>query len=408
MVLLTLAPRFLGDAANNAKDVPFAALTVVALYHLAAVEARRPYLGWRSLSWFALAAAMALDVRAGGLLLVVYLAVVLAVAVVRSRDTSPGALSSAALRWALAALAVLLLGTLFWPWAFERPLVGPLTALTRFSAFFWNGSVLFAGQMIRAKALPWEYVPTWLAITTPPVLLVGAALSWARLRRRGDLWAVVGLWCATAFPVVFVIVRHSTLYNGIRHLLFVVPTLAVLAAAGWTAALARTHGWTRNVVTVALVLGLAEPAVFCLRNHPNEIVYFNSLVGGPRGAFGRFDLDYWGNCVLQEVQWADALARGAGVPLVVSGQPPHVVQFDAGRFASLSFTGPEQGLHHIEIDPVWGPRSEAQHFVARSDVLHWVSTSDGAVLCVSLAGPRFGDVAASLKMVHPTPQADGP
>ncbi len=398
MVLLTLTPRYFGDASNNAKDVPFAALTLVALYCLAGIQPRPPYLSWRALSAFTLAAAMALDVRAGGVLLVVYLAVALAIAAFRAGDTSPTALATLAGRWAAATLAVLLLGTLFWPWAFERPVIGPLMALSQFSSFFWNGSVLFAGRLIRAKALPWSYVPVWLAISTPPVVLAGTGLSWLRLRRPAERWSVVGLWSATVLPVLFVVLRHSTLYNGIRHLLFVIPTLVILAAAGWTVALARTRGWVRGLAAVALAVGLAEPAAFFLRNHPNEIVYFNALVGGPRGAFGRFDLDYWGNCVLQEVRWVDRLARSSGVPLVVSGQPPHVVQFDSGRFAALSFTGPEQGLHHVTIEPVWGPAPEVWRAVQRSDVLHWVGTSDGAVLCVTRTGPRFAEVAARLRL----------
>jgi hypothetical protein len=394
MVLLTLAPRYLGDAANNAKDVPFAAFWAMALFQLAALEPRTPYLGWRPLLAFTACAAAALDVRAGGLLLPVYLGVALLVAAVRARETFPSALLAVALRWAAATLAVLLLGTVFWPWAFERPLVGPFLALSQFSAFFWNGSVLFAGRMFRAKALPWEYVPTWFAISTPPVLLAGAALSLARLRR--DRWPLAGLWCAALFPAAFVVVRHSTLYNGVRHLLFIVPTLAVLAAAGWTALLAKTSGWRRGLAAAALAAGLAEPALFCLRNHPNEIVYFNAFVGGPRGAFGRYDLDYWGNCVLQEVQWADRVARGAGVALVLSGQPPHVVQIDAGRYPSLASAGPEEARHHLEIVPVWGAEAKARRAATGSDVLHWVSTSDGAVLCVTSKGPRFADVAARL------------
>jgi hypothetical protein len=396
MLLLTLAPRYLGDAANNAKDVPFAALWAMALFYLAAIEPRPPYLRWRPLVAFTLCSAAALDVRAGGLLLIACLAVALAVAAIRARDTRAASLARIGCLWLAASVAVLLLGTLFWPWAFQRPLVGPFLALSQFSAFFWNGSVLFAGRQIRAKALPWEYVPTWLAISTPPVLLAGAALSWLRLRR--ERWPLAGLWTAALFPMVYVIVRHSTLYNGIRHLLFVLPTLAVLAAAGWTAVLVATRGWWRRGAAALLAVGLLEPLVFCLRNHPNEIVYFNALVGGPRGAFGRYDLDYWGNCVLQEVRWADALARRSGVTLVVSGQPPHVVQFDAGRFASLASSGPEEARHQLEIAPVWGAGDEAWRAARDRDVLHWTATRDGAVLCVTSKGPRFGDVAARLDL----------
>jgi hypothetical protein len=395
-VLLTSAPRYLGDASNNAKDVPFAALWTTALFHLAGVEARPPYLRLSALAAFTLCAAAALDVRAGGLLLVVYLGVALLVAVLRDRDRSPAALGSLAARGLAACLAVLLLGTLFWPWAFERPLLGPFLALSRFSAFFWNGTVLFAGRVIRAKALPWEYVPTWLVISTPPVLLAGAVLSWLRL--RGARWPLLALWGAALFPVAYVILRHATLYNGVRHLLFIVPTLAVLAAAGWSGALSRTTGTARAAVAALLALGLLEPLAFCLRNHPNEIVYFNGFVGGPRGAFGRYDLDYWGNCVLQEVQWADRLARRSGVPLVVSGQPPHVVQIDAGRYPSLGSAGPEEGRHHLEIAPVWGSGDAAWRAARGAAVLHWTSTSDGALLCVTTRGPRFADVAGRLDL----------
>jgi hypothetical protein len=33
--------------------------------------------------------------------------------------------------------------------------------------------------------------------------------------------------------------------------------------------------------------------------HPNEYVYYNRFVGGIQGAYGRFEMDYWGNS-LQE------------------------------------------------------------------------------------------------------------
>lgn len=396
MLLLTLAPRYLGDVANNPRDVPFAALSIVALFHLAAIEARPPYLGWRPLGAFALVAALALNTRAGGLLLLVYLATALAVAVVRARDRSPRSLASVAGRFAAVSLAVLLLGTVFWPWAFERPLVGPFVALSRFSNFHWNGFVLFAGRMIRARQLPWEYVPTWLAIATPPVLLAGAVLSWLRLCRPGERWRLIGLWSVVVFPVAYVVARHSTLYNGLRHLLFVLPALALLAAAGWTLLLAR-GGWTRRGAAVLLALGLLEPAAFVLRNHPNEIVYFNASVGGPRGAFGRYDLDYWGNCILQEVQWAERAARRTGAALVVSGQPPHVVQIDSGRFESLEYVLPEEARHHLQIETVAGPAEEAWPSVRASDVLHWTQTKDGAVLCVTRRGPRYDEVAGRLR-----------
>lgn len=396
MLLLTLAPRYFGEAANNPRDVPFAALSIMALFHLAAAEPRAPYLSWRPLAAFGAVAALALNTRSGALLLLVYLAVVLAVAAVRARDVSARSWGRLAGGFALVTLAVLLLGTLFWPWAFERPLWGPILGLQRFSNFRWNGFTLFDGQLVRARHLPWDYVPTWLAIATPPVLLAGAALSWLRLRRSEGRWALLGLWGVVAFPVAFVILRHSTLYNGVRHLLFVIPPLAILAAAGWSGLLAR-GGWARLAGGLVLAVGLAEPAAFVVRNHPNQIVYFNALAGGPRGAFGRYDLDYWGNCLLQETRWADALARASGVRLVVSGQPPHVVQIDSSRFDSLEYALPEDARHHLQLEPVAGPLDEAKRSASGTDVLNWTRTSDGTVICLTRKGPRFDELAGRLR-----------
>ena len=70
-----------------------------------------------------------------------------------------------------------------------------------------------------------------------------------------------------------------------------------------------------------IAAGLASVLIFDIRFHPNQGVYFNFLVGGPRGAFTRYDMDYWGNCVLQAVEWAVDTARASGTVVTISGQP---------------------------------------------------------------------------------------
>jgi hypothetical protein len=42
-----------------------------------------------------------------------------------------------------------------------------------------------------------------------------------------------------------------------------------------------------------IVVALAPGIVGIVRLHPYEYIYYNELVGGVRGAEGRFDLDYW-------------------------------------------------------------------------------------------------------------------
>jgi hypothetical protein len=303
---------------------------------------------------------------------------------------------STLLRVGAVAIVTMLVGSVFWPWAQGAPLTRPVQALIGFANYDWGGNVVFRGRNIDATNLPWQYAPEWFLISTPPVVLIGAAASLALLARRDWRLPVALLWAAAALPVTMVIARGSTLYDGIRHLLFVTPPVVVLAAAAWAGALEQPRTWLRFTAAAVLTAGLVNVMTFNVRAHPNQIVYFNELVGGPRGALGRYDLDYWGNCMLEAVDWTAAAARAAGRPIVVSGNPWHLVQLDAGRFKELYFQPPHR-RYQIDIRLNRGPTEGVLALAARDDALYRVETPDGAVLCAVLPGPLFGELAPHLQ-----------
>jgi hypothetical protein len=97
---------------------------------------------------------------------------------------------------------------------------------------------------------------------------------------------------AAVAPVVVVMVQRPTLYNGVRHTLFVIPMLALLA--GW--ALVRLMPYLRGFrISVAALAGAYVIALVIdlVALHPLEYVSMNPFAGGTAGAYGRFELDYW-------------------------------------------------------------------------------------------------------------------
>ena len=53
--------------------------------------------------------------------------------------------------------------------------------------------------------------------------------------------------------------------------------------------------------------------------HPFQITYFNELVGGVKGAFGKYDLDYWGGSQKHAVIWVNENApQNSKVHIVMS------------------------------------------------------------------------------------------
>ena len=389
MVLLTASPRYFGDSMNNPKDLPFAALTVVALYYFSTISATWPYVSKTTAMKIVLPLALALDIRAGALLYLGYLGLLVAAFTIAEGRWEWRRLTDTALRLVAITAVVMVLGTAFWPWAQVSPFVRPVQALVGLANFDWGGMVLFNGQEYRPTNLPWFYAPWWLAISTPPVVIAGVVLSLGG-GRRGDAFRKAALWTVALLPLVVVIVKKTTLYDGIRHLLFIYPVFVVMAAAGWSEWLSgRRPRAVRFGVAALLAAGLANILTFNVRAYPNQIVYFNELVGGPRGAFARFDMDYWGNCVFQTVSWSAKVAQLSGMPITVSGNPADLIQLDAQRFHQVSFAPPQRNQHHLTLRLNRGPISGVTELAARADALYRVRTPDGAVLCAVFPGPAF-------------------
>lgn len=402
MILLAVSPRYWGDAMNNPKDLPFATCATAALAVMAGIPARYPFLTLGRVLSLGVAIGLALSVRPGGLLFIAYGGVVVAVQVLRSSDYAPRHLMITCGLCVLVAVLAMTVPVPFWPWLLQRPYVGIFEAMGEVSNFDWPTTTIFEGVDVNSTRLPWSYVPIWLLYTTPPVILVGvmlAGVTLVRARRYG--WGALGLLAAALFPIAYVIVQQSTLYDGIRHLLFIVPPIAALAALGWRAAIEAKRPAIRVVSLLVLVVGVMEPIHFSLREHPNQGVYFNGLLGGPRRAFGRFELDYWGNCLYQAQQQVAAVAIRAGMPITVSGPQWPMLRLNGTRIPQLVVVQPGSGRHQLEVVLMRGHRTQLRALRGRGDFVSQVETSDGAMLCAVVPGPAYAELEARLRTREP-------
>jgi hypothetical protein len=394
MVLLAATPRYFGHSMNNPKDIPFAAAATLVLYVLCRLRERPPFFTYRTALAMTVSLGLALNIRPGALLFLVYLSVLLLYRLQQQRLIQVRPLLETAAWVGAITVGTLIVGSVFWPWALERPLYGPIVGLAQLSKFGWTSYMLFNGRDVFALDTPWDYVPRWTLLTLPIGVLLGLVLS-LRLLRPSDEHhgTAVALWAVVLFPVAYIIGVHATMYDGIRHLLFIFPPIAVLAAAGWISAFQHRSVIMRGLITAALLVAIARPALFIVQEHPNQVVYFNELAGGPAGAYGRYEMDYWGNCLLQAVQAVNAMTPDTVRP-IVTGRPLHIVRGDAARYPRITVTEREAGQHAFELVLLRGSRAEVLQLAARPDALARITTRDGALLCTVLPGPAFGQQAA--------------
>ncbi|MBK9337735.1 MAG: tetratricopeptide repeat protein [Lewinellaceae bacterium] len=314
LVILLVSPRFVGDSLMNPKDIPFAAGYMLAIYNMAAVLARMPKPGRWNIAGLIAGLAIALAVRAGGLLNFAYLFFFAGLFLVLKNGW--GGLFNGKIigRYAVVILGAAVAGyvgaLLFWPFALQKPLSNPFFALSKFSEFEVAIRVLYEGVNMKSNMTPWHYPIKWIGYTIPLAALLGFAGSLVLLprllRRYQPLW--VGLvFFAAVFPVFYVIYKKSNVYDGWRQLTFAYPTLAVAAALFWNELLDMFSG--KKVVQYAMYGGfallLADAGAFIAVNPKIPYIYFNPLAGGVKGAYGKYETDYWGISIRQGIEWME-------------------------------------------------------------------------------------------------------
>ena len=325
--LLLLAPSYYGHSFNNPKDIPFAAACIWALYYLIRMIPTLPRPPLRLVVKFGMVVGLALGVRVGGLLYFCYLGLVVTVIIGwdlwERRDLRAAIGQSLVftgrvlLPAAIVAYPVMLL---FWPWAQVSPVANPLAALAEFSHHAFRWKTLFAGEYYSQDELPRSYLPVHILLTLPELVVAlalgaltwGVVLAWRqnRIHDRGRLLAYLIVCFAAVFPIAYAVAIKAVLFDGMRHFLFVVPPMVVIAAI----MLDRLIAWPKARVAQRALLALlaiygAYHASLMVRLHPNQYIYYNAFIGGTDGAAGYFKLDYWANSYAETVEKLEAYLR---------------------------------------------------------------------------------------------------
>jgi hypothetical protein len=315
LLLLALCPTFYGHMFMNPKDAPFAVSMVILILGLVRLAEEYPSPSPRTILIVGFGAGLSIGCRVLGGLALVY-AVAGFVPMLIEEFRTQGA-REAAHRFAHT-IYVLLPGLVFgylimglvWPWSIMEP-GHPFQALTYFSHFFekpWKE--MFDGALVSVPDMPWSYLPTLFALQLPEVLLallcagvIGAIMSLSRSdmpARRKTILLMVTL--AATLPLVIAMVKRPALYNGIRHFVFVIPPMTVLAgvAFGWGMNWLKQNRRSWQPAALAVFgFGLLLPLGEMVRLHPYEYTHFNHMAGTVRSADNLFMLDYWGLALKQ-------------------------------------------------------------------------------------------------------------
>jgi hypothetical protein len=312
--MLAVCGTWYGTMFNHTKDIPFAAAMMGATYFLVRIGRELPRARWHLVVLFGVCCGAALGIRVLGVFSLAYaglLVVLLAPTGRASWRKVLGFGARSALPFAAAFVLAYVIMIAAWPWAGLAPL-NPLRALTTFVDFNYPIRTMLDGEVYRMGDVPRWYVPTYLVIKLTLWLIAGAGLALAlalsprRFGLTNTAWRkeTALIACAALLPLFCQVIVRGPADTGLRHFLFIVPPIAVLAGLGVDGLLHRIKGYHRFAVSAGLsvvLVGLFSNVATLYRLHPDEYLFFNSLVGGLEGASRRYATDYWVNIMPEAV-----------------------------------------------------------------------------------------------------------
>ena len=321
LLLFLLHPRLYAHSFFNSKDLPFLSMFMIALYFLHRAF-RRDTLGAFILC--GMAVGLLSNIRIMGLMLFP------AVIAMRGLDFGyefrrPGRRRHLLITAAAFVLAALLTLYATWPWLWGDPLARFAEAFAETINFRHYGTALFRGELVAFQSPPWDYIPVWIALTTPPAALLlalagaGTALYRSLAQPGGRLRNTARRFeLLLAFLVILQLIANvaldSTLYDDWRHMYFLYAPLCLLAALGMQGLLEAAGRLPRRAFRIGggraisggpavfrgavygvAAVGLVSAAIQMGQLHPFQNLYFNFLSDRqtPEYLNSQYHLNYW-------------------------------------------------------------------------------------------------------------------
>ncbi len=298
ILFIYLSPRMFAHSFFNTKDIPFVSTLMISLYTLWQL-AEKPKSTKRIVT-HAFFSAFLIDIRLIGFLMpaITFGHIIL---IYLSKSSFKGVWKPLINYSVLMAAFVYFLWPALWP---DPKLLAE--GFLRMSHFPWRYTNLIAGETVLATENPWYYIPLWIGISAPLVLIISYLIgafylirdffkNMSLLENPRQMTIFVFALIPIDLWILFLIIK-PTFYDGWRHLYFFIPFLAIGAVYGVQNIISIGKNKKTSIIVIVLLVILAvDPIYKIVKLHPYQQVYFNALVSKEKASVrNNWEMDYWG------------------------------------------------------------------------------------------------------------------
>lgn len=242
------------------------------------------------------------------------------------------------------------------------------------------------------------YAIQWIIFSTPVVILGLSLLGIVYSVRYGffeknKISILILLWFLT--PIIRVSFPSSGIYGGVRQIMEYIPAMAILSGiGGWYLAekLKKITNLSLFFMRVFILLLFTPVILILVSLHPNQNVYFNSIIGGFRGAKERNFPDWGvtlGSVYKQGVDYLNENAQKDGKLTLVRGLLSNVPQITLRRdinFSDKYYSGNKMnGEYIMEVIDYWWDiyiPEDRRNYLESLDPVYQVVVDDVAILSI--------------------------
>lgn len=304
VLFLFISPRIFAQSFYNSKDIVFMSLNIINLFfgikYLKNSDLKNGIL-------FSITSGLCVGSRILGIYLPVLICLIKVIQILRSNKK----IKIQFLNLGIISILIVLSVYIFWPYLWANPFVNFYNTFINIGNHEVGIYNFFLGNYIPVEFVPWNYSLIWIGISTPlPYLilfLIGFIYFFRRMIFRilnideksiyKDLWRGEKemidflLFLNLIIPILVIVIMHSSLYTGWRHLFFLYPSIiffSVYAIRIFNIFFIKKI----SSIIILVFLILAPTTLWMYKNHPFQYVYFNSFFKNNFNKY--FDMDYWG------------------------------------------------------------------------------------------------------------------
>ncbi len=300
-----LSPRIYGSSFFNNKDIVFLSLITIALY-FAFKALDKP--NYKNLLIFSIFAALSTSHRILGILLPASFVTFYLLSLLSNNKNLNSLLSMI-----FFCVFYFIFLILFWPFLWSGPIENLVLAFKWFSGHATQARMLFDGKYVHTNFLPYDYIFTWIFITTPILYIILFIIGYFIILQRfflrfisvkeknyyPDLWRGVNekkdlfiFFNLTSF-ILGLITFNMILYTGWRQIYFLNIFIVYIATYGFYYLGIKIKSKFNKRIQYSIV-GIFLIFIFhkMIIYHPYQNLYFNSIF--KKDVHNKFDVDYWG------------------------------------------------------------------------------------------------------------------